>query len=100
LTTVCNEEGADGKALFGKLDDLARKNRTPEMLAEAAHQLRRLGNLGGHDEDVAVVAEDVPMIEDLADAILEYLYRAPAKLAALRQGFETRTRATEASART
>jgi hypothetical protein len=45
-------------------------------------------NLGAHDENVDVAPADVPVIDDLADAILEYLYRAPAKLAAVRQGIE------------
>jgi hypothetical protein len=94
LETVCNEERAKGRDLFAKLDDLADKGRIPDMLAEVAHELRRLGNLGAHDEDVSVAHEDVPVIEDLADAVLEYLYRAPAKLAAVREGLEQRTGAT------
>ena len=83
LETVCNEEAASGKDLFEKLDDLARKGRIPATLADVAHELRRLGDLGAHDEDVAMAPGDVLIIEDLADAILEYLYRAPAKLAAV-----------------
>jgi Domain of unknown function (DUF4145) len=90
LETVCNEEGAAGKELFEKLDDLAHKDRIPGTLAEAAHQLRKLGNLGAHDAEVDVEAADVPVIADLAEALLEYLYRAPAQLAAVQAGLAKR----------
>jgi hypothetical protein len=92
LETVANEEGAEGDDLFEKLDDLARKGRIPEPLAEAAHELRRLGNLGAHDAAIDLGPDDVPAIEDLADAFLEYLYRAPAKVAAVRASVEERKR--------
>jgi Domain of unknown function (DUF4145) len=91
LETVCNEEGASGRDLFQKLDDLVSKQRIPAQLADVAHQLRELGNLGAHDADVEISPEDVPVIEDLADAILEYLYRAPTKLASVQQALSQRT---------
>jgi hypothetical protein len=90
LETVCNVEGAAGKTLFSKLDDLAEKGRIPSLLAEIAHELRAMGNLGAHDVELEVGPDDVPLIEDLADAILEYLYRAPAKLAAVQDGIARR----------
>jgi DNA-directed RNA polymerase subunit RPC12/RpoP len=90
LETVCNVEGAQGGTLFAKLDDLAGKGRIPSLLAEIAHELREMGNLAAHDDEIEVAPEDVPLIEDLADAILEYLYRAPAKLAAVQGGMAKR----------
>jgi uncharacterized protein DUF4145 len=92
LETVANQEEAEGGNLFEKLDDLAAKERIPGTLAEIAHELRKLGNLGAHDEEVEVESADVPVIEDLAEAILEYLYRAPAKLASVQAGIEERRR--------
>jgi hypothetical protein len=44
------------------------------------------GNLGAHDAEAA----DVPVIADLAEALLEYLYRAPAQLAAVQAGLAQR----------
>ena len=93
LETVCNVEGAEGGDLFAKLDDLAGKDRIPTLLAEIAQELRKLGNLAAHDDEVEVAPEDVPLISDLADAILEYLYRAPAKLNAVQSGLAERKRA-------
>lgn len=90
LETVCNTESASGENLFEKLDDLVAKGRMPASLAEAAHELRRLGNLGAHDEDLDVATDDVPAIEALAEAILEFLYRAPSQLAAVRDALAAR----------
>lgn len=90
LETVANTEQATGRDLFHKLDDLASKGRIPGALAEIGHQLRELGKFGAHDEEVEVEEADVPLIEDLAEAILEYLYRAPAKLASVKAGIASR----------
>lgn len=80
LEAVANDQGAEGGNLFEKLDDLAAKGVIPETLAEIAHQLRELGNVGAHDDDVGLEPADVPVIEGLLDALLEHLYLAPAKL--------------------
>jgi len=96
LETVCNIEGAAGGDLFAKLDDLAAHGRIPGTLAEAAHELRKVGNLGAHDSEVDVAPEDVPAIEALAEAILEYLYRAPAQLATVRSALASRSTSVKA----
>jgi hypothetical protein len=90
VETICNHEGAQGQDLFHKLDDLASKGRIPETLAKMAHQLRTFGRIGVHDEEIEVASADVPIIEDFAEAILEYMYRAPAKLAAVTEGLKER----------
>lgn len=96
LESVAHEEGATGDDLFSKLDDLVRKDRIPAPLAEAAHEIRKLGNLGAHDDEVEIQAADVPAIEALADAILEYLYRAPATLDAVKGSLDKRRAAAQA----
>lgn len=49
------------------------------------HQIRQIRNLGAHaDEDDDEVTEaDAPLMLDFLTAILEYLYVAPAKIAAV-----------------
>lgn len=84
LEAVCKDQGATGKDLFHKLDDLVKRELIPRPLAELAHQLREYGKLGAHDEAIDVTEDEVPAMEDLAEAILEYLYRAPATLAAVK----------------
>jgi Domain of unknown function (DUF4145) len=90
LEAVCKEQGATGKDLFAKLDDLVVQGKMPEPLTAAAHELRKLRNLGAHDEAIEVAADDVTLIEALGEAILEYLYRAPAAVAAVRAGLAQR----------
>ncbi len=84
LETACNHENAQGKDLAAKLNYLANKDRIPQTLAEMAHQLRQLRNLGAHDADDEINEADVPIILDFLEAILEYLYVAPAKVEALK----------------
>lgn len=83
LEAVCRDKGQARGDLNDRLDALATAGVIPEPLAKVAHQLRSLRNFGAHDADVNVIDADVPVIEDFAEAILEYLYRAPAKLRAI-----------------
>jgi hypothetical protein len=84
LEAVCTDRGfprVGRQTLFDRLDKLAKAQGLPEVFVEMAHHLRDLGNLGAHEDDVEVESADVDVAADFAEAILEYLYRAPAKLA-------------------
>lgn len=83
LEAACNQEQAPGRVLADKLTYLAGAGRIPKTLAEMAHHLKELRNLGAHDDEDTVTEEDVPIILDFLEAILEYLYVAPAKVAAV-----------------
>lgn len=83
LEAVCNYEKATGKTLSDKVNNLVSSDRIPRTLAEMAHQLRQIRNFGAHDAEEEVTEEDVPIILDFLEAILEYLYVAPAKIAAV-----------------
>ncbi len=84
LEAACNHEQAQGRTLAQKLNYLAQNGRIPNTLAEMARQLKELRNLGAHDAEDEVTEEDVPIILDFLEAILEYLYVAPAKIEAVR----------------
>ena len=84
LEAVCNHEKAVGRTLADKMNNLLTSNRIPKTLAEMAGQLRQIRNLGAHDAQDEVIEEDVPIILDFVEAILEYLYVAPAKIAAVK----------------
>jgi hypothetical protein len=83
LETACNHENAQGRDLTTKLNHLASTGRIPKTLADMAHQLRQIRNLGAHDAEDEVTEADVPIIQDFLEAILEFLYVAPAKIAAV-----------------
>lgn len=84
LEAACNHEQAQGRALAQKLNYLAENGRIPTTLAAMARQLKELRNLGAHDAEDEVTEQDVPIILDFLEAILEYLYVAPAKIEAVR----------------
>jgi len=88
LEMVAVEEGVQGHRLVDQLRALADSGRIPPTLAEMADQLRQIRNLGAHAQAGDVSEADVSVIADFADAIIEYLYRAPAKIAAVRTRLE------------
>jgi Domain of unknown function (DUF4145) len=85
LEAVCKHEKALGKTLAEKLSNLVDADRIPRPLAEMAQQLRQIRNLGAHDTEDEVTENDVPIILDFIEAILEYLYIAPAKITAVQE---------------
>ena len=99
LEAVCKDKGQRDGDLNNRLDALAQEGIVPGPLAEQAHQLRGLRNFGAHDAEVEVVEADVPVIEDFAEAILEFLYRAPAKLGALAASLDERKAKADSASR-
>jgi hypothetical protein len=93
VEAICRDRGAKATRLEPMLDQLADEGVLPRPLAEMGHQLRARGNLGAHAGDVKVSVEDLPVIEEFVEAILEYVYRAPAKIAAAQSSLDARTRA-------
>jgi Domain of unknown function (DUF4145) len=83
LEMVCKHESATGKVLADRLKNLANIGRIPPTLALMAYQLKELRNMGAHADDDEVQKSDVPIIKEFVDAILEYLYVAPAKVSKL-----------------
>ena len=73
-----------------KIDSLVSSERIPQTLAEMAHQLRKIRNWGAHDTEEDVKEEDVPLMLDFVEAILEYLYVAPAKIEVVRERLSKR----------
>ncbi|SRR6266849_2422103 len=83
LEVICSCEHANGKTLAEKIKDLSNKGRIPQSLNEMAGQLRQLRNLAAHAAEDEVTDKDTPVIREFVDAILEYLYIAPSKIANL-----------------
>lgn len=81
LELVCLDRNAIGDSLYDKLQDLANKGEIPNRLAEMAHQLRILRNIGAHAVLGELTPAEVPIVDDLCRAILEYVYTAPHKIA-------------------
>jgi hypothetical protein len=77
LEMICEDRQATGKNLYDKLSDLAKKDEIPEKLVGVAHSLRQLRNLGAHASRGKLTREEIPILDDLCRAILEYVYNAP-----------------------
>lgn len=78
LDLVCMDKNAVGKDLFERLKDIADKDIMPQQLADMAHALRQLRNIGAHADLGELTNAEIPILEGLSKAILEYVYSAPA----------------------
>lgn len=77
LEIICRDKGAQGKSLFEQLNSLAQKGVIPQQLIDIANGLRNFRNIGAHAAGVQLSENEVPVIEALCRAILEYVYGAP-----------------------
>jgi hypothetical protein len=77
LEMICEDRKADGKDLYRKLQDLANKNEIPTKLVGIADSLRNMRNVGAHAVLGELTSDEVPILDDLCKAILEYVYSAP-----------------------
>lgn len=84
LDKICQHEKVKGSRLIEKLNNLIKDKDLPDQLGTMAHQIRQIRNMGAHaDGDDEVTEADAPIMLDFLEAILEYLYIAPAKIAAV-----------------
>lgn len=90
LEAICSYKGAQGGNLYQKLKYLVDTKSLPEQFAELAHYLREIGNVGAHVGDIEILESDVEAATDFIEAILEYLYIAPAKLKRVTDELEAR----------
>jgi len=77
LELVCEDKKAAPGKLSARLKDLATKNVIPERLVEVATSLQRLRHVGAHANLGELTEEELPILEKLGRAVLEYVYVAP-----------------------
>lgn len=77
LEQVCIDKQAKQGTLHTMLEDLANKNEIPEKLVKVAKGLKDFGNIGAHANNGKLDKKQIPILEALAKAILEYIYSAP-----------------------
>ncbi len=77
LDLICMDKHAEGDTLFSRLKNLADRGIMPQQLADMAHQLRQLRNIGAHADLGELTVAEIPILEALIKAILEYVYSAP-----------------------
>jgi hypothetical protein len=77
LDSVCEDRQAIGDTLDQKLKSLADKGDIPEKLVKVAAGMRKLRNIGAHADLGELTEAELPVLDDLTRAILEYVYAAP-----------------------
>jgi hypothetical protein len=77
LEMICEDRKATGKDLYNKLNDLATKGEIPTKLVGVADSIRQLRNFGAHAFLGELTRDEIPILDDLCRAILEYVYNAP-----------------------
>lgn len=77
LEMVCEDRKATGSSLQKRLEDLATRGEISDRLVAVAHNLRQLRNVGAHASLVELTHDEVPILDDLCKAILEYVYSVP-----------------------
>ena len=77
LELVCEDQQAKGDSLYKKLKYLSEKGIIPDKLAKIALGLKDLRNIGAHATMGELTEKEVPLLEKLTRAILEYVYTAP-----------------------
>lgn len=90
LEAVCSDLGIAEGELHRRLEQLARDDRLPRSLADQALLVKEYRNVGGHDDEMDVSDDDVPLVRGFVEALLEFLYWGPAKLARATDEFERR----------
>ena len=77
LELVCLDRNAKSGTLAVMLKDLATKNEIPEKLVKVAIGLKDFGNIGAHAGSGELTEKEIPIVNALCNAILEYVYSAP-----------------------
>jgi len=77
LELVCENREAKGEKLHQKLKFLAEKGKIPSNLVSIANGIRELRNIGTHQTLEGLSSDEIPILDDLSRAILEYIYVAP-----------------------
>lgn len=63
--------------LASMLKELADKNEIPQKLVKIASGLKDFGNIGAHAGSGELTQKEIPIVNALCIAILEYIYSAP-----------------------
>ncbi len=76
LDLVCEDRGATGGTLDNRLKSLADSGEIPQKLVDVAAGLRQMRNIGAHADLGELTEEELPVLDDLTAAILDYVYSA------------------------
>lgn len=77
IELVCEDRNAIGATLAEKIKNLSDKEEIPVKLVSVANSIRQLRNIGAHASLGNLTPKEIPILDNLCKAILEYVYTAP-----------------------
>jgi len=77
LELICDDRGAKKGKLSARLKQLSTRGEIPEKIVELAQKLQALRHVGAHASSGRLTSVEVPILDSLCHAILEYVYSAP-----------------------
>jgi hypothetical protein len=77
LDLICADRNATGDTLDKRLKSLSERGEIPEKLVDVSSGLRKLRNIGANADLGELSSADLPVLDGLTRAILEYVYSAP-----------------------
>lgn len=82
LEAVCKDQDCwrGPGSLDNSLKKLVADGKLPDSLGEQALLIKDYRNIGGHDDDLAVLPTDITLIQNFAEALLQFLFWGPAQL--------------------
>lgn len=90
LEAITRDKEAEGETFKQRLDWLIDKGYLPAHLGDMGQINRIFRNWGAHDAEVDVQLEDALIVDEFFNAIVEYLYEAPAKIAKVQKLLDDR----------
>lgn len=94
LEAICKDKGAKPGSFHHMIEDLVAREKPilPGPIGEAARLLKRLRNVGAHDDPKTIKPNQVEAIDRCFRMVVEYLYVAPVMVEVLEKSlteFET-----------
>lgn len=77
IELVCDDRGAKKGTLKERLQELSAKDEIPEKLVTVADTLQQFRHMGAHAWVGELSSSEIPILDDLCRAILEYVYSGP-----------------------
>lgn len=88
LEEICQVKGVNKPNLSQALSELASQGVIPKTLAEATTLIRLVGNAGAHASDMKITVPQVWAVENLIEALIEYLFVAPSRIEGFKQSLD------------
>lgn len=79
LEFICKDNNATGNTLYEKINSLKTNGILPSMLVDLSDLLRRIGNIGAHD-DTEFNNHQIEELIDLTKILIEYIYILPKRI--------------------